>query len=121
MTTNFSLSQTLASGPKCFLKTPMVPGPQTSWVMSTSTLTQTFSPGATASRPAARARIFSVSVIAAGISRLRYGRGCLLHHTVWERGGAGQTARPAAFPPGEEGLLRGELDVVSARRRVLDH
>src|SRR5579883_2183100 len=68
MTTNFSLSQTLASAPKCFLKTPMVPGPHTSWVMSTSTFTQTFSFGATASRPAARARIFSVSVIGGGIS-----------------------------------------------------
>ena len=64
MMTTFSRSQTLASVPKCFLNTPMVPGPQTSCVMSTSTLTQTLSPGSTGSRPAARARIFSVSVIA---------------------------------------------------------
>ena len=73
MITTFSRSQTFASLPKCFLKTPMVPGPHTSWVMSTSTLTQTFSPGSTASRPAARARIFSVSVI---------GMDCLLLPTL---------------------------------------
>ena len=45
--TTFSRSQTLASLPKCCLKMPMVPGPQTSCVMSTSTLTQIFSPGLT--------------------------------------------------------------------------
>src|SRR5882724_7325306 len=41
----------------------MVPGPQTSWVISTSALTQTLSPACTRALPAARARIFSVSVI----------------------------------------------------------
>ena len=41
----------------------MVPGPQTSWVMRTSASTQMLSPGRTASRPAWRARIFSVRVI----------------------------------------------------------
>src|SRR5207245_2043458 len=47
--------------------TPNVPGPQTSWVMSTPTSTHTFSPGATASLPEWRARIFSVIVIGDGI------------------------------------------------------
>src|SRR5262249_11014640 len=63
MRTTLSRSQTLALWPKCCLKMPMVPGPQTSCVMSTSTSTQMFSPGAVAPRPAARARIFSVIVI----------------------------------------------------------
>ena len=44
---------------------PTVPGPQTSCVMSTSTSTQTLSPGVTLVRPACLARIFSVRVIAA--------------------------------------------------------
>src|SRR6185437_2793361 len=61
--TTFLRSHTLASLPKCCLKMPMVPGPQTSCVMSTSTSTQMLSPGWTASRPAWRARIFSVKVI----------------------------------------------------------
>src|SRR3954470_17184246 len=65
MTTTFSLSHTFASWPKCFLNTPIVPGPQTSWVIRTSTFTQTLLPGLTVGRPAARARIFSVMVIAA--------------------------------------------------------
>src|SRR5690242_20700606 len=65
MTTTFSVSHTLALDPKFFLNTPMVPGPQTSWVIRTSTFTQTLSAGATDGRPAARARIFSVMVIAA--------------------------------------------------------
>ena len=43
---------------------PKVPGPHTSCVMSTSTLTHTLSPGATWLLPLARARIFSVIVIA---------------------------------------------------------
>ena len=58
----------LGLSPKCFLKMPMVPGPQTSCVMSTSTSTQTFSPGTTLDLPAARARIFSVIVMGEGIS-----------------------------------------------------
>src|SRR5262245_34979281 len=82
MTTNFSLSQTLASLPKCFLKMPMVPGPQTSCVMRTSTLTQTLSPGATASRPAARARTFSVRVIGGGIGWLRVMRDVCSYSTL---------------------------------------
>ena len=41
----------------------MVPGPQTSWVMRTSTSTQTFSPGSTRPFPACLARIFSVMVM----------------------------------------------------------
>src|SRR5215217_4832814 len=72
MTTTFSLSHTFASWPKCFLNTPMVPGPQTSWVIRTSTFTHTLSFGLTWSRPAARARIFSVRVIA-GMGRLSLG------------------------------------------------
>src|SRR2546425_7117907 len=56
-------SQTLASLPNSRLKTPMVPGPQTSWVISTSVWTQTLSPACARDLPAARARIFSVSVI----------------------------------------------------------
>src|SRR6185437_3461809 len=71
MTTSFSRSQTLALGPNAFLKMPNVPGPQTSWVMSTSTFTQTFSHGSTRSLREARARIFSVMVMAAGISAPR--------------------------------------------------
>src|SRR5262249_53212574 len=63
MITTLSRSQTLASLPKCCLKMPMVPGPQTSWVISTSTSVQTLSPARTASRLAWRARIFSVKVI----------------------------------------------------------
>src|SRR5919201_1497802 len=51
MMTTWSRSQTLASRPKCCLKTPMVPGPHTSCVMRTSTSTQMFSPGCTLSRP----------------------------------------------------------------------
>ena len=48
MMTTFSRSQTLASSRRnAALKMPMVPGPQTSWVMRTSTSTQMFSPGAT--------------------------------------------------------------------------
>jgi hypothetical protein len=41
----------------------MLPGPQTSWVRSTSAFTHTFSPAATRLRPLALANIFSVSVI----------------------------------------------------------
>src|SRR4051794_8235775 len=63
MMTSFSLSQTLASLPNSFLKTPMVPGPQTSCVMRTSVFTQTFSPGLTWALPAALARICSVIVM----------------------------------------------------------
>src|SRR5438093_13560525 len=63
MMTTLSLSQTLAVAPNSRLKTPIVPGPQTSWVMRTSTLTQTLSPGRTAFLPDARAMIFSVSVM----------------------------------------------------------
>src|ERR1700753_3056574 len=63
MMTTFFLSQTLAAWPNSRLNTPMVPGPQTSCVMSTSTLTQTLSPGATCALPLARASSFSVSVI----------------------------------------------------------
>src|SRR3954452_5744620 len=62
MTTLFR-SQTLASLPNSRLKTPIVPGPQTSWVISTSALTQTLSPACTRGLPAARAKTFSVNVI----------------------------------------------------------
>src|SRR5205823_3168461 len=58
-------SQTRASFPNSRLKTPMVPGPHTSWVMRMSAFAQTFSPACTHALPAARARIFSVSVIMA--------------------------------------------------------
>src|SRR5665213_854611 len=57
------LSQTFASLPNSRLNTPMVPGPQTSCVMSTSAFTQILSPAWTEALPAARARIFSVNVI----------------------------------------------------------
>ncbi len=57
------VSQTLASGPNSLRKMPIVPGPQTSWVMRTSTSTQTFSPGVTEAWPAWAAKIFSVMVI----------------------------------------------------------
>src|SRR4051794_24393497 len=63
MITTFSRSHTFASRPKFSWNTPMVPGPQTSWVMRTSTFTQTLSPGETEDRPAARASTFSVRVI----------------------------------------------------------
>src|SRR3954467_14020550 len=56
-------SQTLAFFPNSRLNTPMVPGPQTSWVISTSALTHTLSPAATRVFPDARAKIFSVNVI----------------------------------------------------------
>jgi hypothetical protein len=45
------------------LNTPMVPGPHTSWVMSTSAWTHTLSPASTRDLPDARAKIFSVNVI----------------------------------------------------------
>jgi len=56
-------SQTLACRPKFSWKTPIVPGPHTSWVIKTSTLTQMLSPGEISCFPALRARIFSVIVI----------------------------------------------------------
>src|SRR6266567_8113062 len=62
MTTLFR-SQTLAFLPNSRLKTPIVPGPQTSCVISTSAFTQMLSPACTRFWPAARARIFSVKVI----------------------------------------------------------
>src|SRR5712692_7572514 len=78
MMTTLFLSQTLASLPKCCLKTPMVPGPHTSWVMRISVSTQMLSPGTTLSLPACRARILSVMVIA-GITKasVRKERGCI--------------------------------------------
>src|ERR1700722_12483134 len=63
MMTIFSRSHTLALAPNSRLNTPMVPGPHTSWVMRTSTFTQTLSPGCTDFLPDARAMIFSVSGI----------------------------------------------------------
>ena len=62
------LSHTLASRPNSSWKMPIVPGPQTSWVMSTSTSHQTFSPGVTRSRPAWAAKIFSVIVMGWGMN-----------------------------------------------------
>src|SRR5688500_16687904 len=74
MTTRLG-SQTLAALPNSRLNTPMVPGPQTSCVMSTSAFTQMLSPACTEDLPAARARIFSVNVI--GAAKLNDGgRGC---------------------------------------------
>src|SRR5688572_31772704 len=64
MTTRLG-SQTFAVLPNSRLKTPIVPGPQTSCVMSTSAFTQILSPACTEALPAARARIFSVNVIRA--------------------------------------------------------
>src|SRR5690349_7122169 len=63
MMTTLVRSQTLAFLPNSRLKTPIVPGPQTSCVISTSAFTQIFSPACTRFWPAARARIFSVKVI----------------------------------------------------------
>src|SRR5437868_6418304 len=63
MITTRLLSQTLAVWPNSRLNTPMVPGPHTSCVMSTSAFTQMLSPACTEDLPAARARIFSVNVI----------------------------------------------------------
>src|SRR5687768_2280638 len=63
MMTTRSLSHTLALGPNFSRKMPMVPGPQTSWVMRTSTLTQTLSAGSTCDLLACLARIFSVMVM----------------------------------------------------------
>src|SRR5258706_15161726 len=63
MMTTLLRSHTLASCPNSRLKTPIVPGPHTSCVISTSAFTQTLSPASTRGFPAARASIFSVSVI----------------------------------------------------------
>src|SRR5688572_25619732 len=63
MITIFRLSQTRAEAPNSLLKTPIVPGPQTSWVIRISAFTQTLSPASTLALPAARAKIFSVKVI----------------------------------------------------------
>src|SRR5436190_15990560 len=63
MITTLLRSQTLAVLPNSRLNTPIVPGPQTSCVISTSAFTQTLSPASTRGLPAARASIFSVSVI----------------------------------------------------------
>src|SRR5262245_59476003 len=63
MMTTLVRSQTLALLPNSRLNTPMVRGPQTSWVMRMSTLTQTLSPGSTCALPPARASSFSVKVI----------------------------------------------------------
>src|SRR5262249_29736911 len=52
------------------LKTPMVPGPYTSCVINMSALTQMFSPAWTLDLPAARARIFSVSVIFQSVNEI---------------------------------------------------
>src|SRR5580700_7875997 len=57
------LSQTFASLPNSRLNTPMVPGPHTSCVISTSAFTQILSPAWTVFLPEARARSFSVNVI----------------------------------------------------------
>src|SRR5258708_4717275 len=63
MMTTLLRSQTFAVAPNSRLNTPMVPGPHTSWVISTSTFTHTLSPGWTDFLPEARAMSFSVSVI----------------------------------------------------------
>src|SRR5258708_6963285 len=63
MITSFFGSQTLAALPNSRLKTPMVPGPHTSWVMRMSTFTHTLSPAWTCALPLARASTFSVRVI----------------------------------------------------------
>src|SRR4051794_2712944 len=67
-----------------------------SWGMRTSTLTQTFLPGATASRPAARARIFSVSVCGVGmVGGLGRGTQCPIIS------GAGNSGRRLRFAPAD--------------------
>src|SRR5438034_10983823 len=63
MTTTRSRSHTLALRPNFSWKIPIVPGPQTSWVMRMSTFTQTFSPGVTWLLAACLERIFSVMVM----------------------------------------------------------
>src|SRR5687768_4825568 len=56
-------SQTFADLPNSRLNTPIVPGPQTSWVIRISAFTQILSPAWTWDLPEARARIFSLNVI----------------------------------------------------------
>src|SRR5881396_3227414 len=86
-------SQTLAFLPNSRLNTPMVPGPQTSWVISTSALTHTLSPASTRALPDARAKIFSVNVIRSEPQPyLRWGRGA-----TRRRIGFGRRERLAGF------------------------
>src|SRR3954447_10140230 len=82
MMTILFLSQTFAVLPNSRLNTPIVPGPQTSWVISTSALTQMLSPACTRALPAARAKIFSVNVIieAFSLTDAARGRNCLGYH-----------------------------------------
>src|ERR1035438_352939 len=61
--TSFFLSQIFAFSPNSFFQIANVGGPHTSWVIKTSTLSQTFSPGITLGRLADSANIFSVIVI----------------------------------------------------------
>src|SRR6266496_4464519 len=63
MMTTRSRFHTLAALPNSRLNTPMVPGPQTSWVIRTSACTHRLSPACTRALPAARARIVSVKVM----------------------------------------------------------
>ncbi len=73
MITTFSGSQTLAFGPNCLRKMPIVPGPHTSWVIRMSTSTQMLSPGATVFRPACCASTCSVIVMLKGPAPLELG------------------------------------------------
>src|SRR5687768_13189213 len=96
MITTLLASHTFASLPNSRLKTPIVPGPQTSCVIKRSTPTHTLSPGATRALLLARARTFSVRVI---------GRG------RWRRSGPGANGMSAeAVQPGSLTLL-GSVDV----------
>jgi len=63
MITSASGFQTRAWSPNSRRKTPIVPGPQTSCVIRTSTLTQRLSPGLALALPDFRAKIVSVMVI----------------------------------------------------------
>src|SRR5262245_12713539 len=128
MMTTFSRSQTFASLPKCWWKMPNVGGPQTSWVIMTSTFTQTFSPGAPAGCPAAGARIFSVKGIV-GIGRPAIQRFC---HRPWNctnpanaagRGGVPRPVRPVGgvlFLPAVEFLQSAGVPLVQRQVAVVD-
>src|SRR5258706_15617437 len=109
MTTRWR-SQTLAAGTNSRLNTPMVPGPQTSWVINTSAFTQTLSPAATVALPEARARSFSVSVIIQGPQtsppQKRLQQKDSRHESLAPyRGGAGILSRERPCHPREQAVF----------------
>ena len=89
MMTTLSRSQTLAVGPNFSWKMPIVPGPQTSWVMSTSTSHQTFSPGSQVRDTRVSSQDFFSYCHCHG-QKLLFRRGC---ESEWRRGFAGLILR----------------------------